>query len=380
MSSFSSFAITVAAIICSGEATKKIKMLVFKLALPENYKINILIIRTSSIGDIIFSLPIIPAIKKTYPDSKITWIIEEDYKQLIKNEIFIDAVIFFPKKKLKSLIKKFALLQITRTIFSLRKELQITKYDMVLDLQGLFRTSLLVFLSNSKNKISLGSEFIGKFFFNKIVSRNKSERISSEYYEFAKVLGLDVQQFNPRFTLDPSIKVTSLLPPNIKMNNYFVIFPFTTKDHKHWSSEYWEELINKIDKNTGLKCVVLGNSLNKYQEQLSLRLSHRSVYSLVDKTNLQEAAAVISKAKFCIGVDTGLTHMSVSLSKPTIAIFLSTCPYLDPIEKNIRIIWSIMGNKSKNQDARYKGPHTPVKEVTVETVLKELDMLTKHPG
>ena len=98
-------------------------MLVFKLALPENYKINILIIRTSSIGDIIFSLPIIPAIKKTYPDSKITWIIEEDYKQLIKNEICIDAVIFFPKKKLKSLIKKFALLQITRTIFSLRKEL-----------------------------------------------------------------------------------------------------------------------------------------------------------------------------------------------------------------------------------------------------------------
>ena len=106
-------------------------------------------------------------------------------------------------------------------------------------------------------------------------------------------------------------------------------------------------------------------------------LSIHSTYSLIDQTDLLEAATVISKAKFCIGVDTGLTHISVSMGKPTLAIFLSTCPYLNPIKKNTKIIWSVKRNKRQYRGSDFDGLHTPVDEVTVSSVLEELHQLEK---
>ena len=325
-----------------------------------------------------FSLPILPALKKKYPRCRITWVIDEDYQILLKSENLIDKLIVFPKKKLKKCIKERSFIKFCNLLFSTRAILRKEKYDLILDLQGLFRTNLLAYFCHSKNKISLGSEFLGRFFCNKVFKRDRSERISSEYFELSKTLGFHSNEFNPRFSLDKSVNINNVIPQEIDLNKSFVIIPFTTRPEKHWDHSSWEELTALLVRDFGYSCILLGHGLDSRQKILANNLTRYTAKSLIDKTSLMEASVIISKARFCIGVDTGLTHISVSLGQPTIAIFLSTCPYLNPVNKNIKIIWTANDFLNHRKDIASSNTHTCLKKITVSSVRTEVLSLVEN--
>ena len=116
------------------------------------------------------------------------------------------------------------------------------------------------------------------------------------------------------------------------------ILPFTTRVEKHWQNSHWKELVDSLTLKYGLHCIVLGSNLDKNQLGLLTQLGNK-VISLTGKTTLLEAAEFINLSEFVVGVDTGLTHMSVSLGKNTVALFGNTCPYLNPVNNNSRVIW-----------------------------------------
>ena len=93
---------------------------------------NILVVKLSAIGDVIHALPISYAIKETFPEAKVTWVVEPPAYELLTNNPYIDEIILFEKKKFKS-VSGFM-----KNIGPLRSKLQHRKYDVALDLQGLF--------------------------------------------------------------------------------------------------------------------------------------------------------------------------------------------------------------------------------------------------
>ena len=105
---------------------------------------NFLIIKLSAIGDVIHALPVSYAIKETFPDAKITWVVEPPAYDILKMNPCVDKIILFEKKDFKTLggfMKKF---------FPFRKEIQSENFDAVLDLQGLFKSAAIAFFCKVK--------------------------------------------------------------------------------------------------------------------------------------------------------------------------------------------------------------------------------------
>ena len=344
------------------------------------HQIKILLIRTSSIGDIIFSLPFVCSIKKSFPQAEITWFVEKKYSSILKNDNCIDHIICWPREDWSNLFKTKKILLLITSIIRFIKLLRNIEYDLVIDLQGLLRTNIFTRLANSKKRISLGSEFCGFLFCNEIFPRDhKSKRISSEYLALAKHMKFKYEEFEPRFILpkdNEKLVYDKFSFLNKISSNFFTINPFTTRNKKHWSNLHWNELVELLIKKYQIKCIVLGGELNTYQEKL-IEILEDKVINLTGQTSLIEAAGIINLSRFVVGVDTGLTHMSISLNKATIALFGNTCPYLDPINQNSKVMWVNKSCSPCKLLPENNEVYTCLNGIHPELIIKEIEKIDK---
>ena len=125
-------------------------------------------------------------------------------------------------------------------------------------------------------------------------------------------------------------------------DGFFTIFPFTTRPQKHWIEAHWIELIDQIWAQTKLPCVMLGGPGDRVaSERIAQQLKHpESVINLAGERflSIPDAAAMISSANASIGVDTGMTHMSIAHKRPTVYIFGSTIPYTETYTPKVKIL------------------------------------------
>ena len=234
--------------------------------------------------------------KKTYPKAKISWLIEPNFANLVSHDPLLDNVLLFPKADLKKRLKKGSFLSFINLLFSFIRYLRKERFDLVLDLQGLFRTNIITFFCRSNLKYSLGTEFPGNLLVKNIIPRkHNSNRISSEYLFIAKCLKLTTDKFNPRFYITSPIVKSSVYLTDTTKEPFFVIFPFTTRRQKHWKPEFWAQLIKNLINKYKTKCIVLGSALNNEQKILEEHLISIGAVSLVDKTNLKDVPKLINR-------------------------------------------------------------------------------------
>ena len=111
--------------------------------MPEVLK-NILMIKPSSMGDIVLALPVLSALRKSFPDTRISWLVRTDFAPLLENHPHLTDIILFDREFLgKAWFHPRALASLLSLIMLLRR----SKFDAVVDLQGLFRTASLSWLS-----------------------------------------------------------------------------------------------------------------------------------------------------------------------------------------------------------------------------------------
>ena len=314
--------------------------------------------------------------KKTYPKAKISWLIERNFANLVSHDPLLDNVLLFPKEDLKKRLRKGSFLSFINILFSFIRCLRKERFDLVLDLQGLFRTNFITFFCRSNLKYSLGTEFPGNLLVKNIIPRkHDSNRISSEYLFLAKCLKLTTDKFNPRFYISSTIMKSSVYPADTTKEPFFVIFPFTTRRQKHWKPEFWAQLIKNLINKYKTKCIVIGSALNNEQKILEEQLISIGVVSLVDKTNLKDLPNLIKQSQFAVGVDTGLTHISLSIGNPTIAIFGSTRPYTNPVLSTTKVLWLGLECSPCGRNPTCNNKFSCMTEITPSIVVRHLDTL-----
>ena len=314
--------------------------------------------------------------KKTYPKAKISWLIEPNFANLVSHDPLLDNVLLFPKADLKQRLRKGSFLSFVNILLSFIRYLRKERFDLVLDLQGLFRTNFITFFCKSDLKYSLGTEFPGNLLVKNIIPRkHNSDRISSEYLFLAEYLELTTENFNPRFFITSSITKSSISPNDATKEPFFVIFPFTTRRQKHWKPEFWAQLIKNLISKYETKCIVLGSNLSDDQKILEEQLISIGVFSLVDKTNLKDVPKLIKQSEFAVGVDTGLTHISLSIGNPTIAIFGSTRPYTNPVLPTTKVLWLGLECSPCGRNPICNNKFSCMAEITPSIVARHLDTL-----
>jgi len=333
---------------------------------------SILIIRLSAIGDIVMSTLILEPLTAKYPEAKLCWLVQPEAADLLTENKLLDEVIVLPRKKWRQLYQEGKWLTLAREIGRFRKLLRSKKYDMVIDAQGLLKSGILARFSGAKKRIGLGSREGSHFLMTKVIERPANDkRIGSEYRCLIRALGMDESKCRMRVSIasDDEEFARRLVNEHSLARSYAVVCPFTTRPQKHWFDKNWNIVINRVDRELGMPVIILGGPGDREAARVLVDSNDNNVTNMTGKTRLRQAAALIKNAKLLIGVDTGLTHMGTAFEIPTIALFGSTCPYLETDSNKTRVIYRNLECSPCRRKPTCDGDYTCMKLITADEVI-----------
>ncbi len=305
---------------------------------------KILLVRLSARGDLVFASPLARALRRRFPDAHISWLAEESAADVISNNPHIDEVIVWQRGAWRRLLRERRFRALGKAVKEFIGDLRSRRFDVAIDTQGLLRSGVLTFLSGAGRRIGLGSKEGSKIFMTEVVPRGGNSReIGSEYRFLAQELGLPADDFPiaiPRSEKEHAFVAEVIASEGLE-DGFVIACPFTTRHYKHWFEDRWSELLTRISTVLDLPVVLLGGPEDRSAaERILAGVGAGRVIDLVGRTKLGEASAMVAHGKLLIGVDTGLSHMAHGYGRPTVLIFGSNTPYLDPPLPTSSILWA----------------------------------------
>ncbi|MCX7913630.1 MAG: lipopolysaccharide heptosyltransferase II [Thermodesulfovibrionales bacterium] len=295
--------------------------------LPE----KILIIKPSSLGDVIHSLPLLNTIKNHFEKTEIHWVIAKGLEGIFENHPMINKLWVINKDDWKRLGK----IRVTLSeIQKLYKDLKDESYDITIDLQGLFRSGFLTYATHSPLRIGFKeARELSSLFYTVKVEGGENIHAVDRYLKIAEAMGCTVEDV--LFPL-PLIFESSLVK-QIKslMKDYIVLVPTA-----RWKTKQWPAIkFAKIASLLSHKSVIIGSNADKEISEYIEENSGGKALSLAGKTTIADLISLIRGAKFVIANDSGPMHLAVACGIPVIAIFGPTNPILTgPYGNNKHIV------------------------------------------
>jgi len=313
------------------------------MAAETNQAPKILLVKLTSLGDILHNLPIVWDLRKRLPEAQIDWIVEEGYVHLLEplktTETFrgIDRIIPVAFRRWR---KTLFSLRTWREFFAMRKLLQSVSYDIVIETQGLLKSALVCALAKKSEYAIVsglgnatehsGYEPMARLFYNQSVHVPlKCHAIDRSRWVMCSALDwplLDRRGESPLFYPHQFVRqLPPLLFEGLKKTDmgapapYVVCFHSTARAAKRWPSEHWVEL-GKALSSQGYQVLFPWGTTEEMK--ISALMASRVPGAIVPRPfSIEEAYCLVSHAALTIGVDTGLTHLAAVLGKPTIEIY-----------------------------------------------------------
>jgi heptosyltransferase-1 len=301
--------------------------------------------------------------------------VQTGFEDLLNTHPSLDAVITWDKNAWKALWQQRRLGLLLREIMAMRKQLTGYQFDQVIDIQGLLKSAFFALLSGARTRIGLGSKEGSQWLMNKVIAKiPDASRIGSEYLQLAQSLNLPCDDFpmHIEITEDDYLFADKIINKESIRDNYVIFCPFTTRPQKHWAAEHWRQLADLIQQNYGYRALVLGGPQD--QSKAHDLCQHTQLLSLAGTTRLRQAYALISRAKFAVGVDTGLTHMAIAANIPTLALFGSTRPYLDTPGYQTKIIYKHLPCSPCRRNPSCHGRFDCMTSITAHEVMQAIKM------
>lgn len=280
---------------------------------------NFLIVKLSAIGDVIHALPVAYALKETYPDCHITWVVEPPAFDLVNMSPYIDEVILFEKKKFKS-VGGFL-----REYGPLKRKIRQRNYDAVLDLQGLFKSAAIARLGNAPVKLGMCNmrEFSDKIS-QPVIGAHAHGHIVERYLDVARALGCRVDEV--RFTLDVPEREVRLAQQifaqaGANMANPYVVLAIGANwPNKRWPAENFAQLSDRLYDRKLIPVLVGGGIVDEQRAAEICAACEIPPLNLVGRTNFKQLTYILQNARFTVGGDTGPVHLSSGLGTATIMV------------------------------------------------------------
>ena len=292
---------------------------------------RVLIVKVSSLGDIIHTLPAITDARRARPDIVFDWVVEENFVEVPSWHPAVDRVIpvafrRWRKKPFRSLggieFKKF------------KDDIKREHYDLVIDAQGLIKSGIISRLSRGLTvglSDSTVREPLATLFYNKVYSVPKTEHAVDRVRQlFSRALQYE---YNPR-TIDYGVSheaIAALTAPVAKATGstedakQVVFLHGTTWATKHWPVDYWCTLAQHAA-SAGFEVLLpWGDEAERARAE---HIAKAAGATVLPKLTLSGLAAQLARARGVIAVDTGLGHLAAALARPTLSLYGPTDPAL----------------------------------------------------
>jgi len=344
----------------------------------ENLKQNkkILFFKLGALGDLVLAVPSFRMIKKRFPHSKISLLVDERWSKIVERVPYLDEIIPFKRDELWS--SGFRLPGMIRL-------LRHKGFDISIDFQNTEKTHLLSFLSKIPERYGYKRGLLGNCL-NKGIGGFKRVIPPLEHqFELLKPLG--VKELDSKLELwpDPSdnLRVDRLLEQSWINQNAFVV-GFVLGASSKWVTKRWDierfiALGDELQRKYQARIVLLGSSADENLAEEYLKYSSRGVINLVGKTSLGELVALVKNLKLLVTPDSAPLHIASATDTPVIALFGPTSP-----EKHIPPSSQIKVHRKRIEcspcysgSCSNKDKYLCMKQITVEEVMDSIDQLRK---
>lgn len=283
---------------------------------------KILLIRLSALGDVIFNLPLASILKSN--GYHVTWLTSEKGFDIVNQNPLVDEVILVPYAKWK----KQNFFKNLKSYLEILTYIRSQNFDIAIDTQGLLKTFIWTKFCGAKRTIVSksareGAVFGGTEVIEKLYT-NWETHVTQDYLKFAKYIGLTTDNFEvrlPSVTNEVSEKIDNLLAGINNTKPIITICPATTWRTKHWKSQNWKELIEKLKR----EYTLVYTGMQKDNQLIEYISDGDCKYNLAGKTNLLELCEVFRRSNLVISLDSGSTHLAWATQVPKIvSIFCCT--------------------------------------------------------
>jgi heptosyltransferase-1 len=282
---------------------------------------RLLLVKTSSLGDVVHNLPVVSDLHSRYPDLEIDWAVEESFAEIpVLHPAVSDVIPVAPRRWRRNLASRHT----WREMLALRHRLQARGYDAVLDTQGLLKSAVIARMAPGRRfglDWSSSREPLWPFYDVTFRVRWSLHAVERNRQLAAQALG-----YTPSNQVDYGIDGVSPSAgwPAESDSRYAVLLHATSARSKLWPEHQWVKLADHLMQR-GLRVVLPWGNEEEHarSERIAGLLKEATVPS---RLSLSEAAALLRGAQTVFGVDTGLTHLAVALGKPTVGIYCATDP------------------------------------------------------
>ena len=316
--------------------------------------LKILLIKTSSMGDVLHNLPVVADICKHVAEVRIDWVVEEDFSLLPALHHGVSRIFPVALRRWRK-----AWWRSRGEIRSACHNLAEHPHDLALDTQGLLKSALIARCSNAASHgfdWNSAREPVASLFYGRTYCVAKNLHAVERNRRLA---GLALG-YEPQGAADYGIRAPDLLLPWLPSEPYVVLLHATSRDDKLWDETNWIELGGHLAR-AGMRAVLPWG--NDQELSRSARLCAAIPGAVLPpRINLQEAAAMLGGACGAVGVDTGLSHLAAALGVPTVGIYTATDPGLTGL---------YAGDRAINLGGKNSPP-------SVARVRAALDQVTRH--
>ena len=308
---------------------------------------RILLVKTTSLGDVLHNLPVVSDIVRHHPNAQIDWIAEESFAALPKLHSAVHNVIPVAVRRWR---KKLFNPNTWREIRAFRSMLAWEHYDICIDTQGLIKSALLMRGANGTrcgyDKDSAREPLAANMYQYTYPVATGQHAVERNRQLVAQALSYTLEgpaNFGIRL---PQVDAFDWLPQIDHKDDYAVLLHATSRDDKLWDEANWVELGNALHQK-GIRCVLPWGSPS--EQERSERLAAQIADAIVPpRLNLDLAAALLGKARAVVGVDTGLAHLAAAVNVPTVGIYTATDPTLTGLYTGERTL--NLGNINQSPD------------------------------
>jgi lipopolysaccharide heptosyltransferase I len=294
---------------------------------------KILVIKPSSLGDIVHSLPFLNAVKDTFPSAEIHWVVAKGLEGLLENHPMVKRPWIINKDQWKNLkgIKETVI-----EFKGLFKKLGDESYDIVIDLQGLLRSGILTYITRSPVRVGFKEAREGSsLFYTHKVRGGMEIHAVDRYLKIASAVGCEVEDVKFPMPLIKESENVKKLKEDI--GDYAVLVPGARWKTKRWLPANFGKLASMLD----IKTVIVGSSSDTEIAKGIEFCSGGKVLSMAGKSDIKELISIIRGARYVITNDSGPMHIAAAFGIPVVAIFGPTNPVrTGPYGKNNIIVKS----------------------------------------
>lgn len=295
---------------------------------------RVLIVKVTSLGDIVQALPVVADIKREFPGVQVDWAADDAFAEVVQWSTSVDRVLCAPLRR----FKKARRLSDLKAIWTSIAELRAYRYDYIIDIHGVYKSAIIAFLARSPRRIGYQSQDLGErgaafAYTGRFGPRPRCNAWHGMRISAGEALGYEVEG-PPVYNLRLPVPAAPLFTADGARVAAF--FHATSKDEKKWPLSHWIALGRELAER-GFRVVLPWGSAGERADAQRIAAEVPNA-TVLPRMSVTEVAQMIDACSLVVGTDTGFVHLAHALQKRTVMIFTATSPAHCGIESPHRSI------------------------------------------